>query len=441
MSFFFYFYQNFKILLRKKLFKANYKHHFMLETKVCIIGAGPGGVATALRLAQLGIPSVLVDKAKFPRDKVCGDGMTGRTVALLNRIDPSIIETFDKQPYQTDSWGVTFWADNKREFNVPFKKSFDKINDKKPCYVSKRMDFDNHLVEYVRKQPLITFLENTSIDKHEKVADGWVLSNKKGDFEVKTTLVIAANGANSPFTRHAANIAVDPKHSAASVRAYYKNVTGFHKDNFIEIHFLKNYLPGYFWIFPLPNGESNVGLGILTADVSKKKMNLKKVLLEIIETQPGIKERFQNATLVDDIIGFPLPFGSKRRILSGDNYMLVGDAASLVDPLTGEGIGNAIYSGMIAAEQAEKCFEVNDFSTEILKEYDKRIWRVMGTELNLSYRLQRLGNFPLVFNFVLWMASRNVQISDLVYSMFNNIDVRKKILSPFFWFKMLVNAK
>jgi menaquinone-9 beta-reductase len=413
----------------------------MIETKVCIIGAGPGGVATALRLAQLGIPSVLIDKAIFPRDKICGDGMTGRTVALLNRIDPTIIETFDKQPYQMDSWGVTFWADNKRDFNVPFKKNFDKINDKKPCYVSKRMDFDNHLVKYVRKQPLITFYENTSIDKHEKVADGWILSNKKGDFQVKTALVIAANGANSLFTRHAANIEVDAKHTAASVRAYYKNVTGCHKDNYIEIHFLKDYMPGYFWIFPLPNGEANVGFGLLSSEVSKKKMNLKKVINEIVETRPGIMERFQNAELIGDIVGFPLPLGSKRRILSGDNYMLVGDAACLVDPLTGEGIGNAVYSGMIAAEQAEKCFAANDFSTVFLREYDKRIWRVMGTELNLSYRMQKLGQYPAVFNFVLWMASRNVQISDLVYSMFNNIDVRKKLLSPFFWVKMLVNAK
>jgi menaquinone-9 beta-reductase len=76
-----------------------------------------------------------------------------------------------------------------------------------------------------------------------------------------------------------------------------------------------------------------------------------------------------------------------------------------------------------------------------MKDHDVRVWRVMGTELNLSYRLQRLGNYPGVFNFVLWAASRNVQISDLVYSMFNNIDVRAKVLNPIFWFKMLINAK
>ena len=121
--------------------------------------------------------------------------------------------------------------------------------------------------------------------------------------------------------------------------------------------------------------------------------------------------------------------------------MLVGDAACLVDPLTGEGIGNAVYSGYIAAEQAEKCLKANDYSTAFLKDYDTRVWRVMGTELNLSYKLQRLGKYPAIFNFVLWVASKNVQISDLVYAMFNDIDVRKRILSPIFWLKTLVNAK
>ncbi len=414
----------------------------MLETKICIIGAGPGGAATALRLAQLGIASVLVDKATFPRDKICGDGMTGRTVAILNRIDPTIVDTLEKSTIQADSWGVMFKMDNKSEFPVPFRQQYNKSSDRTPCFVSKRIDFDNHLVERVRKEKLVTFMENVTIDQHERQANGqWLLSSKKGTTQIICDLVIAANGATSAFMRHVANITVSPKHNAAAVRAYYKNVSGNHPDNFIELHFLKDYLPGYFWIFPLPNGEANVGFGMLSSTVSERKVNLKKALADIIATRPGIKERFANAELIDEVIGFPLPLGSKRQILSGDRYMLVGDAACLIDPLTGEGIGNAVYSGYIAAEQAQKCLETQDFTAATLRDYDTRIWRVMGTELNLSYRLQRLGRFPAIFNFILWMASRNVQISELVYAMFNNVDVRKRILSPIFWAKMLVNAK
>jgi menaquinone-9 beta-reductase len=413
----------------------------MIETQICILGAGPGGAATALRLAQLGIPSVLVDKAQFPRDKICGDGMTGRTVVLLNRIDPDIINHFEKTNLQVDSWGVTIWLDNKKEFKIPFSRGYNKKTDKIPCFVSKRFEFDNFLIEKVKQQPLIQFHENINIDTHERIEGGWILGSKKGDFKIKATLVIAANGANSPFTRHVANIAVDPKHNIAAVRAYYKNVGACDPDNYIEIHFIKNCLPGYLWIFPLPNGEANVGLGILSSIISEKKINLKKTFLDIIENRPDLKERFKNAELMNDIVGFPLPVGSKRRILSGDNYMLVGDAACLIDPLTGEGIGNAIYSGFIAAEQAEKCLKANNYSTAFLKDYDTRVWRVMGTELNLSYKLQRLGKYPTIFNLFFWVTSKNIQISELVNDMFNDIDVRKRILNPIFWLKALVNAK
>ena len=414
----------------------------MIETDVCIIGAGPGGAATALRLAQLGIPSVLIDKATFPRDKVCGDGMTGRTVAILNRIDPEIVKTLEKSPIQANSWGVTFSMDNKRDFPVPFRKDYKKGEDATPCFVSKRIDFDNHLIEMVKKKPLVQLFEGVSIEKHEYTEGvGWTVSDKKEEFQVKCKILIVANGPLSPFVRHVANIKVDPKHNAGAVRAYYKNVKGCHKDNFIELHFLKDYLPGYFWIFPLPNGEANVGFGMLTETISKRKVNLEKSLMEIVQNRPGIKERFADAELDGKIVGFPLPLGSKRNKLSGDGYMLVGDAASLVDPLTGEGIGNAVYSGYIAADQAEKCLKEQNFSAAFMSDHDVRVWRVMGTELNLSYRLQRIGKYPSVFNFVLWVASRNVQISELVYSMFNNIDVRKKVLNPVFWFKMLVNAK
>jgi menaquinone-9 beta-reductase len=425
----------------------------MIETDICIIGAGPGGAAAALRLANSGIPSVLIDKSKFPRDKICGDGMTGRTIAILNRIDPSIVNELEMMPVQNKSWGLWIMMDNTQKFAVPFRKNYNKNTDKVPCFVVKRLDFDNHLVEKVRKQPLIHFIEEQSVDTHEyisapiqkgdagKAENYWIIGDKKSDFKVKAKLLIVANGANSPFTRHFAKIPVEPKHNAAAVRAYYKNVTGCHPDNYIELHFLKESMPGYFWVFPLPNGEANVGFGMLTATVSNRKLNLKKALLDIIETRDGIKERFANATLDGDITGFPLPLGSKRRKLSGDGYMLVGDAACLVDPLTGEGIGNAVFSGYIAAEQAEKCLKDQNFSATYMKDHDVRVWRVMGPELKFSHYLQMIGRFPIVFKFVLWMASKNVQISELVYSMFINVNIKKKLLNPLFWMKMLLNAK
>lgn len=297
----------------------------MIETTVCIIGAGPAGAATALQLHQYGISCVVVDKAVFPRDKVCGDGLSGKTLAALNRIDKNIGERLSAFALKEDSWGVTFVAPNRAFLDMGYKPNYDKNKEATAAgFVCKRIDFDNFLVEEMKLCNSIQLIQGQSVDKYKLGEDGYLLSNAGGDFQIKAQLVIVANGAHSGFTKEVANIHMEPKHYCAGVRAYYKNVSGLHKDGFIELHFLKTLLPGYFWIFPLPNGEANVGVGILSDTVRKKKLNLKKMLLDTVENDPLLKERFKEAELIDNIDGYGLPLGSKKRVISGERYMLVG---------------------------------------------------------------------------------------------------------------------
>ncbi|QJB34360.1 geranylgeranyl reductase family protein [Chitinophaga oryzae] len=410
-----------------------------METKVCIIGAGPGGACAALQLAQLGIGCIVVDKAVFPRDKVCGDGLSGKVLTILERIDKGIGERLQQAVFKMNSWGVTFVAPNRIGMDIPYKADYQQDKSDPRGFVCKRIDFDNFLVEELKRRPEIRLFEGVSIDKYELRPDGYHLSDKEGTFQVKADLILVANGAHSAFTKEVAGIKMEPDHYIAGLRAYYKGVSGLHEDAFIELHFLKNMLPGYFWIFPLPNGEANVGVGMLSTTVRNKKVNLKKLMLDTLATDPIMKERFKNATLEGTIDGYGLPLGSKRRKLHGERYMLVGDAGFLIDPFTGEGIGNALYSGQIAAKQAAAAIAANDYSDGFLGGYDKEIYRILGPEMEVSTKLQKLIKYPWLFNLLMKIGSRNKQLKELMMCMFHEVDLRKRLGNPLFYVKLLFN--
>jgi flavin-dependent dehydrogenase len=151
------------------------------------------------------------------------------------------------------------------------------------------------------------------------------------------------------------------------------------------------------------------------------------------------KERFREAEIDSPIEGYGLPLGSKKRKLSGNRYMLVGDAAYLVDPFTGEGIGNALYAGRIAAQQAAAALAAGDFSETRLAAYDERVYQVLGPELQLSHRLQKLVKYPRLFNLLMKMGTRNKQLKELISCMFYEVDLRKKLAKPSFYVRLLLN--
>lgn len=413
-----------------------FKVNPMLETDIFILGAGPGGVATALKLSYLGIPSIIADKAKFPRDKVCGDAISGKVTTLLNRLDPDILARFHASPFHVDVWGIRFLAPNESMLDIPFKAQEEKKVQNAPGYVCRRMDFDNFLIQELKQRKDVDFYEETAVVSYEKVEGGWLLSDETGDFQVKAKLLIVADGAYSPFARKVAGLEKDKAHYAAAVRAYYSNVKGLSEQGFIELHFIKSIIPGYLWIFPLPNGGANVGLGMRSDILAKKKLNLKTSLQEILRQHPKIAPRFEDATLEGKVIGYGLPLGSKTRVISGEHYMLVGDAGHLVDPMTGEGIGNAFYSGFIAAEQAVECLAQQNFSAEFLQAYDIRVARVLGSEMKLSYRLQRFISFPWVANLMGYVISKNQKTIQVLSNMYTDFSLREQLAKPLFWIKM-----
>ncbi|UYZ65013.1 NAD(P)/FAD-dependent oxidoreductase [Hymenobacter weizhouensis] len=406
---------------------------------ICILGAGPGGATAALHLAGAGHRCLLLDRATFPRDKVCGDALSGKVINELRRIGAELPERLAAEPIQLPSWGIDFYAPNGRRLAVPFKPHYNPAQDRAAGHISKRVHFDNFLIEEVRRRPEIDFRENTDVARHEPLPDGrWRLLAADGSEIATARLLLVANGAQSSFARQIGGHELEAAHHCAGLRAYYRGVQGLHPHNFIELHFIRDFLPGYLWVFPLPNGEANVGVGMLTEAVSKKKVKLRERLDDMLRTHPALKERFAGAERLGPVRGFGLPLGSKRRPLSGPGYLLLGDAGSLIDPFSGEGISHAMVSGRHAADWAGRALAAQDFSPTFLRGYDAAVYNRLWQELRLSRAMQRLLNYPWLFNFIANRAANNPTLAETISNMFLDLDLRERLRQPGFYVKLLL---
>ncbi len=163
-------------------------------------------------------------------------------------------------------------------------------------------------------------------------------------------------------------------------------------------------------------------------------------MLAAIKNNPLIAPRFANAQLTDKIQGWGLPLAMERQPISGNNFLLCGDAASLVDPFSGEGIGNALYSGMLAAMAIKEALPANDFSATFLKKaYDDVLYKRLGDELKISATLQRLCKYPWLFNFVVNKAYKSPSLRNTISCMFTDMDLREQLSKPSFYLKILFN--
>lgn len=409
----------------------------MIETNVCIIGAGPAGAMAALRLDKDNIPFVILDKDEFPREKICGDALSGKVPHIIRRLSPELLERFEENCEPLHSYGIRFIAPGNHVFDVPFIEDYDPEKHPVPGYTVKRDLLDAFMVEEVRKVAGDRLMLNRKVESVDRVEDGFLIETTGEKIHAK--LLIDSSGTSSNFSVSYLKPDPQPNKTALAVRTYYKGVSSLHPGNFIELYFLEDVLPGYFWLFPLPDGIVNVGVGIRKDVVLKKKINLSAVMDEIINKHPLVAPRFTDAEMLGKPAAYPLPLGNPRFRISGQAYMLAGDAAHLVDPLTGEGVGNALYSGYIAAEQAIDCLREDRFDEDFMKSYDLRIKRVLGKEMSISSNFQRMLKYPCVVKWIAKKADGNKHIPGLMSSMFTDLDHRKKLLNPLFILRVLLN--
>ncbi len=356
-----------------------------IKTKICIVGAGPAGATASIFLCKMGIKHVIVDAAQFPRDKVCGDGLDLNTIRVLNHIDPAIIENelvANKKNFTT-SQGFRFILPNGRKVDIMRTDAGNPTGDmaRPMFFVSRRFDFDNLLVSKIDRSVASVQL-STCIHKITRTGKTWMLEGKgpAGNIAIEADFLIGADGDHSMVLKHIGERKVDRNNYAGAVRQYWSGVEGMHPGNLLEVYFPKSLPLSYFWIFPLPDGKANVGYGMASNYIAKHHINVRKAFEALIKTDPVLIPRFKNAQPLETVKGWGIPMSGNERKAYGDGWLLLGDAASLVCPTSGEGIGSGMISGYVASKFLQRAVEQNDFSEKMFTNYNREIHKRLRTE-------------------------------------------------------------
>lgn len=323
------------------------------EADVIVVGAGPAGSTAAYYLATAGLDVLLLEKTAFPREKVCGDGLTPRAVKQLVAMGV---------PVEEEGWirnrGLRIIGGGVR-LELPWPDLAEY-----PDYglVRTRRDFDQTLARHAVKSG-VRLLERTNvtaplIDERSNRVVGVSARDAEGRTRhFRAPLVLAADGNSSRLSIALGIRKRDDRPMGVAVRTYFTSPR--HDDDYLEswLELWDNsdgkevLLPGYGWIFGVGDGTSNVGLGILNSTASFQKVDYRKLLRRWTRSMPeewGFTEENQQGP----VRGAALPMGFNRTPHYARGLMLVGDAGGMVNPFNGEGIAYAMEAGRIAADVA-----------------------------------------------------------------------------------------
>ncbi|HET6481671.1 MAG TPA: geranylgeranyl reductase family protein [Actinoplanes sp.] len=325
------------------------------EADVVVVGAGPGGSAAAYHMARHGLRVLLLEKTEFPREKVCGDGLTPRAVRQLVRMG---VDTSEKAGWLRNKGLRVIGGGVRLELDWPDLASF-------PNYglVRTRLDFDDMLAKRAVEAGVLLRTGVTvtgpvldedghAIGVQAKVGPG------KEPVEFRAPLVIAADGVSGklPIAMGLAKRADRPL--GVAVRRYYHSPVRTDDDyleSWLELRSSQDrtrLLPGYGWIFGMGDGRVNVGLGILNSSSAFGKTNYRSMLTDWLAGTPADWGMRDESNADGPILGAALPMGFNRVPHYTRGLMLVGDSGGMVNPMNGEGIAYAMESGELAAEVA-----------------------------------------------------------------------------------------
>jgi menaquinone-9 beta-reductase len=403
-----------------------------------VVGAGPGGAAAGYFLAEAGHDVVVIEKESFPRDKVCGDGLTPRAVKALQSLGLR-----DEAEGRLPGWDR---QDGLRMYGagITLDLPWPELDDwPSHSVTATRSLFDHTLARNAAKAGAQVWEETevlgpTYLTSSERRVSGVRYRRADGsEGIVRAPVVLAADGGSSRFAINLGLHRDDTRPMGVAVRAYYRSpraAMGM-MEGFLELYRRDvpgpvtgsgdsrgELLPGYGWIFPLDDGLVNVGWGLLNTSKHFRTTNYRKTLDEWVAGFPeewGIRK--------DTMVGRPrsagLPMGHNRKPPVYKGALLVGDAAGMVNPFNGEGISYAIEAAAMAADAVDSALRAR--SDAPLETYGSAVAQEWGGYYTLGRMFVHIIGHPAVMRFCTEFGMPRRTLMEFVFRLMAHLTDRK----------------
>jgi len=333
-----------------------------LTADVLVVGAGPAGSAAAARLAAAGWDVLLVDRAEFPRDKTCGDGLTPRAVRTLQTL--GAFERVAARAHRLDAARIV--SPGGHQLRIRFADHLDGW----PHFalVLPRYELDDCLRQHAIASGA-RFLGDCKVIAPLPARSGAVAQRGGESLAIESRLVVLATGASLPLLRSFGFLRQLPP-TVSAARAYWEGVEG--PDDTMEFFFDRRFARGYLWLFPLGEGRANIGLGLFPYN-GQPRPSAARLLTEALADYAPLASRLRRARRLSPIKGYPLRTDFPHHPVVADGVLLAGEACGLVNPVTGEGIDLALESGLLAAAAADAALQRGDMAAATLSPYAREL--------------------------------------------------------------------
>lgn len=395
----------------------------MPEYDAIVVGAGPSGSCAAYFLARAGAKVAVLEKKTFPRAKTCGDGWTPRSMKVIEEMG---ISTSAKRIE-----GLRAYCGGRMmELDFPKLSNF-------PHYgiVERRRDLDTEIAETARSagaeffygveavEPTLDSSGGTRVSgvrwiRKGPSENGGVLKVDEGILDSHFTLV--ADGASSPFGKALGIVRSGRLPMGLAIRTYYESPRGSDEffESWLELKKGDELLPGYGWIFPLGDGTVNVGVGVLNTFGAWRDLNLSHLQRAFIDMLPPSHEITHDGQL-EKMQSGRLPMGASVLKPYGNGWLVVGDAACMVNPFNGEGIAYAMETGKLAASLVTAALA--DGRGSNLSEYRVALHDIYGAYYRIGRLFVRVIGHPTAFSLLTRVSMMSRPLMAFALQMLGNL--------------------